>query len=162
MLASTLRKDLCSGWDFLVVPTSLLLVTQISYLNSVGVTWKSYPMYLDKEITALALLCMYSSSDSSPVICSFRCACDSLTYKADSVPCLHGRSRGHSQGLVTLLGTCLLFSRSPGCTFQPYFSGIFSLGFWWNGFTTVSRVCLQRVSSPVSNSLRVTSWKSGN
>lgn len=85
--------------------------------------------------------------------CLFRSTCDNLTYKADSVPCLHGGSRGHSQGLVTLLGTCLLFSPSPECIFQPYVSGISSRGFRWRDFTAVSHVYLQRVSSPVGNSL---------
>lgn len=122
MLAGTLREDLCSGWGFLEVSTSPLLVSQISYLKSVGVTWESYPLYLDKEITALASLCMCSSSYPCPVICLFRCVCASLTYKADSVPCLHGRSLGHSQGLVMFLRTSLLFSSSPAMfsrDFQP-------------------------------------------
>lgn len=56
------------SWDFLEVPISPL-VSQISDPKSVGATRKFYPLYLDKEISALVSLCVHRSTINSPVIC---------------------------------------------------------------------------------------------
>lgn len=56
------------SWDFLEVPTSPL-ISQISDPKSVSAIWKFYPLYLDKEISALASLCLHGSAINSPVIC---------------------------------------------------------------------------------------------